>query len=81
MATGYPSEAEVQAKLDTTAQGRGIRIVRSAKVSSTVKSFYVVPVVTYAGQSKWVNIAVASVACTASAASVQAALIVASMRA
>ena len=81
MGTGFPTEAEVQAKLDTTAQGRGIRIVRSMRVSSVKRSLYVVPVVSYPGQAKWIDSTIASVACTASAASVQAAAIVSSMRA
>lgn len=77
---GYPTVAQVQAKLDTS-DGRGIRIVRAVRVSSTVESRYVVPVVSYAGQARWVDSTVASVACAASAASVQAAAIVAKMRA
>lgn len=78
---GFPTIAEVQAKLDTTAQGRGVRIVRAVRVSSTKESRYIVPVISYAGQAKWVDSTVASVACTASAASVQAAAIIATMRA
>ena len=47
--------ASVQAVLDTTAQGRGVRIVCSARVSSSVNSFYVVPVITSAGRSRWID--------------------------
>lgn len=78
---GYPTVDQVQAKLDTTGQGRGIRIVRAVRVSSTIESRYVVPVVSYPGQAKWFDSTVASVACATSAASVQAAAIVAAMRA
>lgn len=81
MAAGFTTDAQVQAKLDTTGQGRGIRIVRSQQTSATVRSFYVVPVVSYAGQSRWIDISCASVASTASAASVQALALIAAMRA
>ena len=80
MAAGYPTDAQIQAKLDTS-DGRGIRIMRSCRVSSTLRSIYLVPVVSYPGQSKWYNAAVSSVASTASAASIIAAAIVTSMRA
>lgn len=52
--------ASIQSCLDRTAQGNGVRLQRSVRISSTVESRYVVPVISYAGQSKWIDTSVSS---------------------
>lgn len=54
------SVASIQGILDTTAQGNGVRIVRSVRITSTVESRYVVPVITSKGQAGWINTSVSS---------------------
>ena len=54
------SVASIQSALDSSAQGRGIRITRSVRVSSTVESRYVVPVISSRGQAGWINTSVSS---------------------
>lgn len=54
------SIASIQGVLDTTAQGLGVRIVRSVRIASNVESRYVVPVVTSHGQAGWINTSVTS---------------------
>lgn len=53
------SDAAVQAALDTS-DGRGVRLVRSVRISSTVDHRYVVPVVSRAGRARWCSTNVAS---------------------
>ena len=59
------SIASIQAVLDTTAQGRGVRIVRAVRIATTAsasakQSIYIVPVVSYPGQAHWVDTSIAS---------------------
>ena len=70
------TDAQIQAKLDAS-DGRGVRIVRSiagAAISGRT-SRYVVPVVSYPGQARWVTTT------TSSSATAQANVILAQMRA
>lgn len=53
------TDAQVQAQLDTS-DGRGVRIARTVRISSTVDHRYVVPVVSRAGRARWVTTTVAS---------------------
>lgn len=62
------TDAQVQAQLDAS-DGRGVRLVRSVRISSTVDHRYVVPVVSRAGRARWVTTTVASSA-SAQAASI-----------
>ena len=65
------ADADIQALLDTSGNGRGIRINRRAENTGTpaYRNYYVTPVVgPYAGRSRWVQtLASASDADTATA--------------
>lgn len=62
------TDAQVQAALDTS-DGRGVRLIRSVRISSTVDHRYVQPIVSRAGRARWTATNVASSA-TAQATSI-----------
>ena len=64
--------ASIQSLLDTTAQGRGVRITRVVRAATTASataknSIYVVPVVTSHGQAGWIDTNIACSACAQAA--------------
>lgn len=61
------TDAAIQAVLDTS-DGRGIRLSKTVRISSTVDHRYVVPVVSLAGRARWVATTVASSASAQAAA-------------
>jgi hypothetical protein len=49
------ADADLQALLDPSGNGRGVHIVRRIDAGS-LSSYYVVPNVTLAGRARWVNV-------------------------
>lgn len=52
------ADADLQALLDPSGNGRGIQIVRRVD-ADTLSSYYCVPNVTLAGHARWVNVTAA----------------------
>ena len=54
------ADADLQALLDPSGQGRGLMIVQRASDTSTLSHYYVTPHVgPYAGRSRWVTVTTA----------------------
>lgn len=53
------ADTDLQALLDPAGNGRGIQIVRRTNDTTLLSSYYVVPCVTLAGRSRWVQVTTA----------------------
>lgn len=52
------ADADLQALLDPSGNGRGVQLVRRIDAGS-LSSYYVIPCVTLAGRARWVNVTTA----------------------